>query len=198
MCSFLRVHQFDTLPGVQYRWWEPSEFTPSEAAQTQAAEPEQVEAAAPVGEVHHGIRSFGKVGLPVLGHITSCGQVKRVIAPAFGHAVNGRHGPSLFRPLGVAVRIAVELHPLGGEVPEDGDVSGLWVYPDGAQLSPLHSDIDALHPAHLLDPGESVFGVQNDDETRIMAGVLLLPQLQQLGQVKSLCPCSKRGWMLKS
>ena len=125
----------------------------------------------------------------MLGHVASCGQVKRVVAPALGDSVRGHHAPPFVRPLGVAVWVAVELHPLGGEVPEEGDVSGLGVHPSGGQLGALHGYVDALHPAHLLHPGEGVFGVEDEDETGAVAGVLLLPQLQQVAKVEALTSC---------
>lgn len=184
------MHQFNALPGVQYGRWKPSQFTPPEAAQAHAAEPEEVKTTAPVGQVDHGIRGLGKVGLPVLGDVAPGGQVKRVVAPALGDAVDGRHRPPSVWPLGVALRVAVELHPLGGEVAQQGDVSGFWVDDGGGQLGPLHGQVDPLHPAHLLHPGEGVLGVQDEDETGAVAGVLLLPQLQQVAQVETLTSCS--------
>lgn len=187
------MHQFNALSGVQYSWREPSELAPPEAAQAEATEPEEVEAAAPVGEVHHGIRRFGEVGLPVLGHVAAGGQVERVVAPAFGHPVNRRHRPSPLRPLGVAVRVAVELHPLGGEVSEEGDFSGLRIHPGDGELRPLHGYVDALHPADLLHPGQRVLRVQDHDEARAVAGVLLLPQLQQLEEVEAVTTYSNEG-----
>lgn len=190
---FLRMHQFDALAGVQDGRREPSEFVPSDAAQKHAAQPEEVQAAAPVGQVHHGIRRLGEVGLPVLGDVAPRGQVERVVAPALGHAIDGHRRPVLLRPLGVAAGVAVELHPLGGEVPEAGDLPGFRVQHDGGQLGALHGHVDAFHPPHLLHPGKGVLGVQDDDEARAVAGVLLLPQLQQMRQVKPLSSCTERS-----
>lgn len=67
------MHQFNALPGVQNGWREPGHLTPPEAAQKHAAQPEQVQAAAPVGQVDHGICGPGEVGLPVLGHVATGG-----------------------------------------------------------------------------------------------------------------------------
>lgn len=132
----------------------------------------------------------------MLCHISSSGQVKRVVAPVFGHTIGRRHRPSLFGPLGVAFWVAVELHPFGSEVSEAWVVSSLWVHPGGRQLSPLHCYVDALHPAHLLHPGEGVLCIQDEDETGGVAGVLFLPQLQQLGQVEALTSCRRGGRIL--
>lgn len=111
----------------------------------------------------------------MLGDVTSGRKVKGVIAPSFGHAVRGHHCSSLLRPLGVAGRVAVELHPFGSEVAKQGGVSGLRVDPGVGKLSPLHRHVDALHPADFLNPRKGVFRVQDDDESGAMVGVLLLP-----------------------
>lgn len=127
------------------------------------------------------------------GYITSCWKVKRVVTPAFGHTIDGSHGPSFFGPLGVTGWVTVELDPFGGEVPEQSGFSKLWVHPGGQELCSLHGDVDALHPAYLLGPREGVLSVQDDDEAGAVTSVFLLPQLQQLGQVETVTPCSRGG-----
>lgn len=126
------------------------------------------------------------MGLPVLGYIAPGGKVKRVVAPAFRHAVRRRHRPALLSPLGVTGWVAVELHPFRSEVTEEGDVSGFWVEPGERKLGPLHRHVDAVHSAHFFDPREGVLSVQDDDKTGAVAGVLLLPDLQQLVQMQTL------------
>lgn len=180
------MHQFNAQPSVQYSWWEPSEFTPPEAVQTHAAQPKQIEATAPVGQVHHGICSLGEMGLPMFGHVTSSWQVQCVVTPAFGHGIDSHNGPGLVRPLGVAVRVAVELHPFRSEVPEEWDLSSFWVHSGLGQLSPLYCHINTIHPSNILHPRQGVFCVQDNNQTGTMARILLLPQLQQLGQMETL------------
>lgn len=187
------MHQFDALPSVQYRRWEPGKFAPPEASQTHTTYPEQVETAAPVGQVHHGIRDLREVCLPMVGDVVTSGQVEGVVAPALGHTVRRSHAPPLIWPLRVIVRVAVEIHPLRREVPQHGQISRLRVDPAGGELRPLYGYVDSIHLADLLDPGERVLRVQDDDETGAVSCVFLLPQFQNLCQMKSLASCSRGG-----
>lgn len=91
------------MASVQYRWWKPVEFNSLQASQAGAAEPQQVQTAAPQRQLDHRVRHPGEVHAPVVGDIASCWQVQRVVAPVFGDAVVGTNRPAPLTPLDAAV-----------------------------------------------------------------------------------------------
>lgn len=182
---FLWSDQFEALAGVQYRRWKPVEFDSPEAAQADAAEPQQVQAAAPQRQLHHRVGHPREVHAPVVGDVTSCGQVQRVVAPVFGDAVGGGNCPAPLRPLDVGVGVTVVLHPLRGEVSELRGVLQLHVR-HSSERRPLHGHVQALHLPDLLHPRRRVVAVEHQDEARAEAAVLLPPPLQDLIQTKSV------------
>lgn len=179
----LRPNQFEALAGVEHRRRKPGQFESAEEAQTHVANPEHVQRNAPVCQLHYRICPAGKIEPPVLSDITSCRQVKLVVAPVSGEAVDGLERSAMLGPAHAAVRVAVELHPVGGEISDLRQVLELYIH-RVHQRSPLYGYINLLHSAHLIHPRQRVLRVEHDDETRAVTVVLLLPHLHDLRQMQ--------------
>lgn len=132
-----------------------------------------------MGKLNHRVSQAWEVQSPVPGDVAFSGQVKLVVTPESGDSVGSSDGPPTIGPPNNAVRVAVEIDPLTGEVPELRHVLDFQVC-GTREHCPLNRNIKSLDFLHLLHPGERVVSVENNDESGTESSVLLPPELHNL------------------
>lgn len=106
-----------------------------------------------MGELNHRVSQAREVESPVPGDVAIRGQVKLVVTPESGDAIGSSDRPPTIGPPNNAVRVAVKVDPLAGEVPELRRVLDLQVC-GAREHCPLNRNIKSLDFLHLLHPGE--------------------------------------------
>lgn len=106
-----------------------------------------------MGELNHRVSQAREIESPVPGDVAIRGQVKLVVTPESGDAIGSSDGPPTIGPPNNAVRVAVKVDPLTGEVPELRRVLDLQVC-GAREHCPLNRNIKSLDFLHLLHPGE--------------------------------------------